>query len=266
MRITIALLLITLVLLSGAVSGRPHQVNEIFSKAEIDAVISGTIITDVIFFDEFISTMTGRTADHMQTAVNLLHQPSGGFSLIASEKAFIPLTAEGFSQLKKLLASAGSLSGMKYYSVSGREVKVFITASSAAGSAAPSARGPDGSLRQEGVLKITDNMLGLIEFNSVLTDYGSLIILENISSKPMSKFGIEICRTGGNRTVSIFFYDRQRKGVFYCSVHAMEIRTAGILKIAPVKPASFGNRLRASLVHLTGLLGLDWSGKIAAFK
>jgi len=113
---------------------------------------------------------------------------------------------------------------------------------------------------------VEDNRFGEIGFNSTIMRTVAGFIVIDSSVSPLSKYMITICETGEYNLVKYFIHDGPRGGYFYYSVQALRIRNDYFLKFGFLTPESFGNRIRAETVRLARLLGIDRSGKIAAFR
>ena len=113
---------------------------------------------------------------------------------------------------------------------------------------------------------VKDNRLGSLYFRSEFINNGDNFIVNNTSIGNSTKFGMKIFNSGDYSIHKIFIYDRTLKGYFFYTTQFMKVRSDILNKINLIKPESFGNRIRAENVHFLKSLGIDRTGKLAAFK
>ncbi len=236
---------------------------DIFSSEEIRTVTAGAIITDVKYFGDTVSTGRVRKAGD-RAAELFLKEPLKNFHLIASERAFIPLPKKKIPEFLKKLTSIKMLEDLDYYSMTENRVERFIKDVKVIRlNSKPDA---GNSISSGGDIAVTDNRFGRMMFRTLMKAGSRSVIIENTTTESLSKFGFTVCERGDYRTYTALYYLPANKGFLYYSIHAMKIKHSGILKIYPVNPGSFGNRLRASFVRAASLAGVNRLDRLAAFR
>ena len=198
--------------------------------------------------------------------------PASDFDMVAVEKGFFRMENSAANRQKMYRAATDfpGLSGMIYYSKSDGIFSKLILYSyriQSEDSYVKAGSGKDGIPEQTvSRFAIKDNRLGLLSFKSEITASGDNFMISGISTGTVTKLGMTIFYPGDYRIYKFFIYDRSLKGYFFYTAQFMKIRSDVLNKMDLVKPESFGNRIRAENVHFMKSIGVDRTGKLAAFK
>ncbi len=261
---------ITAILLSAVLYSSPEiSLNSFFSTNEVKLALSGEFLTSV--------TLKGKGEVHSGGVENLSPAKNGyisasDYDMAAVEKGFFLMEGSSMNRLKiyKLLTDYSSLKGMNYYSKSeGKNIPLVLDSYKIQSSddyVKENIKDKNIPVSAISHFAIKDNRLGLLNFKNEFISSGENFISINTSTGNSSKFGMSIFYPGDYRIYRFFIYDRKLKGYFFYTVQFMKVRSSIMNKIDLIKPESFGNRVRAEDIHFMKSIGIDRSGKLAAFK
>jgi hypothetical protein len=110
-----------------------------------------------------------------------------------------------------------------------------------------------------------DNRFGNLLYRSTILVEGDTLAMVNTCMEPLKKLGFTIAGPGQYNMITLLMRDRVSGGWFLYSVTTSPVRNTLFLRLKIVSPKSFGNRLRASTVHLARGLGQEWKNRLPAF-
>ena len=242
-----------------------------FNKTEKEILLKGELITKSYLKHRGTVHTPNTDARIIVPVTKFTGNDLQNYEMLCVEKAFFRYEASEKSllYLYNTLAAYSKLSGMQYYSRTDKKIQPFITESF--GMDSNNKRIDDltrSSITPKSVnyLKITDNRFGELIFRSELYNEGENFILKNVCLQPMEKYFIAINNKEEYRLISFFIYDKQAKGYYYYSLHAMRIRSENFLKLKMLSAENFANRIRGNTVHMAKLIGLNWDDKLKAFE
>jgi len=252
-------------------SSSVFSLNSLFTSNEKKAVINGNFLTSV--------TLKGR-GDVRTEGVEISSPVKNSFipviatdfDMAAVEKGFFYMEGNKSNRIKiyRSLTDFSGLKGMNYHSHTEGGSIPLVTESYGIQSPDDYTKENinDKDIPETSKLHfaIKDNRLGLISFKSEFISIGRNFILINTSTGNVSKFGMDIFYPGDYIIYKILIYDRNLKGYFFYTVQFMKVRSDILSKINLIKPESFGNRVRAEDIHFLKSMGIDRSGKLAAFE
>ncbi len=240
-----------------------------FTADEIERVINGDLIPRM-----FVKYNSRGENSHDSIRVPVTEYNNEDFSqyeVIVDDKGFIPydLNEQTRLQLFNIMTGFSKLEGIPYYSRRARRNEVLIVESfrvnSLNGNRVPDRVYSSVLPTVENIFKQKDNKLGTMHYNSSLFVDGDNFIMLNRSITSVTKGIITINNPGDLKTWTFLIYDRDRGGFFYYSVMAMRVRVDFVLKMDIFSPTTFSNRLRASTVRLSEMMGFDRSDKYNAW-
>lgn len=242
---------------------KPLEVKSFFSEKEIERVLNGEIITRMsIKYNEW-NENTDLKIDIPKTKYS--NEDFSHYEMISDEKAFIPYNLNEKNKLDflNILTSYSKLQGMKYYSRKADEVLELIINCYRVESEKNKKRISDEvykTIPQETTSYFfqEDNRFGKLIFRSKLYNEGNNFVMINTCTQPIT-FVVFVNRREEFKFITYFIYDEEREGYFYYTVNPIRIRIDIALK--KLSPTTFSNRLRATTVHLSKLLGLNWEDK-----
>jgi|GEM_PF-444314 len=270
-KITIIILICVLMLIN-LYSYSPVTADTFFNNKEAEKVKNGDIITRMYLKYNAVGENTDLNIDVKKT--KYADEDFSVYEMITDEKAFLKVNIDSENDKLKFyntLIAYSKLKGMKYFSRRIQKVQELIVDSFRI----ESPKDKKNKLNDQRLTIIVpklenyflqeDNKFGKLVFKSELYNEGDNFILINTCVNPLSKSGINICKSNEYKVISYFIYDKNLKGFYYYSVYVMRIRIEMLLKkggLGTLYPTTFSNRLRAGTVHLANLLGLNWGNKI----
>lgn len=244
--------------------------NIFFSAGEIKFVLNGDFLTSVII--NGIGEVHSPGMEKTTPVLNRYFTIPSNYDMAAVEKGFFFMEGNSANRLRiyRTLTDFPALKGMLYYSQTMKNYSALIIDSYRIQSREDSVSGiiKEGEIPEKKIFHfaVRDNRLGLITFRSEFIRSGDNFVVINTSTGNSTKFGMKIFNPGDYRIHRIFIYDRNLKGYFFYTVQFMKVRSDILNKTGLIKPESFGNRIRAENVHFLKMIGVDRSGKLAAFK
>lgn len=243
----------------------------LFTKHEKEILLRGELITKCYLKHKGTVHTPNTDARIIVPLTKFTGNDLQNYEMLCVEKAFFryDVSEKSLLYLYNTLSAYSKLSGMQYYSRTDKKIQPFITES----------YGLDSNYKRiddvtrfsitpksVNYLKITDNRFGDLVFRSELHNERENFILKNSCIQPMEKYFIAINNKEEYHLISFFIYDKQAKGYFYYSLHAMRIRSENFLKLRMLSAENFANRIRGNTVHMARLIGLNWDDKIKAFE
>lgn len=272
-QIVLFLILVIILLNHNQLSLAQKKINtdNLFTKHEKEILLRGELITKSFLKHRGTIHTPNTDARIIVPITKFTQNYLQNYEMLCVEKAFFRYEASEKSllYLDNTLTAYSKLSGMQYYSRTDKKIQPFITESY--GLDSNYKRTDDitrSSITPKSVnyLKITDNRFGDLIFRSELYNEGENFILKNVCLQPMEKYFIAINNKEEYQLISFFIYDKQAKGYYYYSLHAMRIRSESFLKLKMLSAENFANRIRGNTVHMAKLIGLNWDDKIKAFE
>jgi hypothetical protein len=235
----------------------------IFNLEEIEKIKNNEIIARM-----FLKYNPEKANTHLKIEIPVTKFTNENFSvyeMLVDEKAFIPYKINPESKLKfyNILTSYSKLRGMVYYSRRIAKTQELILNCFRVESPNNKKLVPDkiyDSIQPkiENYFLQEDNKFGKLLFKSELYNEENSFVMVNTCMQPI----FPINNKEDYKMISFFIYDKESEGFYYYSLNAMRIRFALELLIKKTNATLFSNRLRAGTVHLSKLIGLDWSNKI----
>ena len=268
----------TLFLISAAVlffkvsySVTSLSLNSFFTVNEKRSAVNGEFLTSV--------SLTGKGEVHSYGVENsspvrnsYITASSSDYDMVAIEKGFFYMEGNGSNRAKiyRSLTDFSALKGMIYYSQTSGANSTLVLDSW-------KIQSPDDYIKvnvkdkaiPESALShfaVKDNRLGILTFKSEFIASGENFIMINTSTGTSSRFGMKIFYPGDYRIYKILIYDKNLKGYYFYTAQFMKVRSSILSRMDLIKPESFANRVRAESIHFLKNLGVDRSGKLAAFK
>jgi len=236
---------------------------EIISQREMAVLTKGGIISYARIEGKGETYTGGAKASFPEGAGRLFDNPSG-YSVAAVEKVFFKGDASLGDGIFNRITDYAALKGMQYYSLSEKRSMSLILDSSISGSS--SVKQEIGGKSAVSYFTIKDNRLGTIPFKSrVWYGNGSVYSVSECSGS-VSRFGMKVFEPGDYRVYKFIVYDKTSNGWFYCSVQLMRVRSGIMKRLDLLKPENICNRLRGETVHILGLVGINRSSELAAFR
>jgi len=258
-------------ILSAVYSSSGISLKSFFTDNEIRLAVNGEFLTSVALKGKGNVSSAGiEITSPVQNSY--ITASFSGFDMVAVEKGFFYMDNSGANRLKiyRALTDFYSLKGMIYYSKTQGTTSNLVLDSYRIQSPDDYVRysPEDKSIPESSFSHFAarDNRLGLVTFASELVSKGDDFIMINSSTGTSTKFGMKIFDPGDYRIYKFLIYDRKLKGYFFYGVQLMKVRSGILSRIDLLKPDSFGNRLRAEDIHFLKIIGIDRTGKLAAFR
>jgi hypothetical protein len=268
----------TLFLISAAVlffnvsySATSLSLNSFFTVNEKRYAVNGEFLTSV--------SLAGKGEVHSNGIENsfpvrnsYITASSSNYDMAAVEKGFFYMdgNSSGREKIFRSLTDFSTLKGMVYYSQTSGSSSTLILDSWKIQSQDDyiKVNVKDKTIPESARshFAIKDNRLGLLTFKSEFIASGENFIMINTSTGTSSRFGMKIFYPGDYRIYKILIYDKNLKGYYFYTAQFMKVRSSILSKMDLIKPESFANRVRAESIHFLKSLGVDRSGKLAAFK
>ncbi len=242
----------------------------VISTAEQEVLRSGRIITDVYLeHSGRLHSLKGELPGRPKIAATpWTRQSWNSNELIVIEKSFLPVSADPI-EIFNLLNRYSALEGMLYYSKSAKKVETLIQdayrVESPENRNAATDRSFSSLSNNTSYFMMKDNRFGNLLYRSTILVEGETIAMVNTCMDPLKKMGFTIAGPGRYHMITILMRDQLSGGWFLYSVTTSPVRNTLFLRLKIVSPKSFGNRLRASTVHLARGVGLDWKNRLPAF-
>jgi hypothetical protein len=245
------------------------SLNSFFTDNEIKFSLKGEFLTSVSLKGSG-NAVSGPVENTLPAKNMYLNETISGFDMIAIDKGFFNMEDDkNRERIYKSLTDFSNLKNMKYYSQSDKGNAVLIIKSYKIDSSENSiSQNKKDNIPEKTIFRfaIEDNRLGLLTFKSELVYDGENFIMTNTLSKGVTKLGMNIFNPGDYKIYKFFIYDKKSKGYFFYTVQFMKVRSNVLNKFNLIKPESFGNRVRAENIHFLKSIGINRSGKLAAFK
>lgn len=242
------------------------SVKDLFSEDEVSKTKTGEII---------IRTYLKTNPENLNTHLNITipktdwtNEDFSKYEILVDEKAFIPYELEDKSKISfyNTLTAFSKLKGMVYHSRKAGKTQELILESYMVKSENNKNRVND-SIYDKIENKVTnyffqeDNKFGKLLFRSDLYNNGDSFVMVNTCMQPI----FPLNNKGDYRMITFFIYDEKSKGFFYYTIFSMRVRLGLELLAKKTNVTLFSSRVRAATVHLTKLMGIDWSSKICPF-
>lgn len=249
-----------------SISGEESLKKAIFSEGDLKRIYSGEIVSRMYLK---FNTVGENTDEFIKVpATRFTEDDYSDYEMVCDEKAFIPYVLNDESKLAfyNTLSGFSKLKGADYWTFNGGKRVEFIVDSFSIDNPRNRRKVEDTKFtkindRVELYYQQEDNRFGKLAFKSELYNVGDSFVVINSTLDSI----FVVTRPGEYRMISFFIYDHERKGFLYYTVSAMRIRSSILLKSGKLYATTFSNRLRGGTVHLTRLLGLDWSDKIVTW-
>ncbi len=244
--------------------------NTFISDEEIKRIDNGEIISRMYVKIDPLNESTDKNINIVRTKYN--NENFNDYEIITDEKGLIPYELNNDSKIKfyNLLCGYSLLKGMKYYSR--RDAKVLklvddcYRVESLSGKKHPDIVYNEIKPKVVNMFLQKDNKFGKLTYRSELYNEGNNFVLINVNLEPITKLLFTINDKEEFKIYSFFIYDEAKKGFYYYSFIVLRVKVEMVLKQGLFGPTAFSNRLRAATVHLTGLIGLNWTDKLNAWK
>ena len=241
-----------------------------FTDNEIKFVLNGEFLTAITLKGKG-NASSGPVENTIPAKNGYFNAAISEFDMIAIDKGFFNMEEndQNRDRIYRLLTNFSHLKGMEYYSQTdkGKEALILksykIDSSENFISTSKKLNIPEKTISH---FAIQDNRLGLLTFKSELIFDGENFIINNTLSKAVTKLGMKIFNPMDYRIYKFLIYDKKSKGYFFYTVQFMKVRSNVFNKFNLIKPESFGNRVRAENIHFLKNIGIDRSGKLAAFR
>ncbi|MCL1832930.1 MAG: hypothetical protein FWG49_00350 [Leptospirales bacterium] len=241
-----------------------------FTDNEIKSALNGEFLTSAKLKGRG-SANSGEVENTLPAKNGYLNAAESEFDMIAIDKGFFKMEGsdKNRERIYRLLTDFSHLKGMEYYSQSDKKNSSLILKSYKIDSTGNSISNNKKDNIPEKTISnfaIQDNRLGLLTFKSELVYAGDNFIVTNILSKGVTKYGMNIFNPNDYRVYKFLIYDNKSKGYFFYTIQFMRVRSNVLSSFNLIKPESFGNRVRAEDIHFLKNIGIERSGKLAAFK
>jgi len=245
------------------------SLKQFFTDNEIQFVLNGEFLTSAKLKDG--NAVSGPVENTGPAGIKYLNAAISESDMVAIDKCFFKMEAndKNRDRIYASLTDYSHIKGMEYYSQSekGRAALIIksykINSSENFISADKKFNIPEKTISH---FAVQDNRLGLLTFKSELIYDGENFIMSNILTKGVTKFGMNVFNPMDYKIYKFFIYDKKSKGYFLYTVQFMKVRSNVLNRFDLIKPESFGNRVRAENIHFLKNIGIDRSGKLAAFK
>lgn len=239
------------------------RTSEIISHREMAVLTQGGILSYARIEGKGEASAGGVKVSFPEGAGRLFDYPSG-YSVAAVEKVFFKGNDSLGDKIFNRLTDYSALKGMQYYSLSEGRAMPLILDSMMSGSS--SVKQEIGGKSAVSYFTIKDNRLGTIPFKSKVWCGSGAVYSVSECSGAVSRFGMKVFEPGDYRVYKFIVYDKTSNGWFYCSVQLMRVRSGIMKRLDLLKPENICNRLRGETVHILGLIGVNRSRELAAFR
>ena len=255
----------------SAMPSHSLSIEMFFEPDEVNKVLQGDIYT----FSRFGNKI--KNADGSNRIVKLpvteyIAKELSGYEMVTVEKAFFPYDLKTESKLAfyNYLQRYSTLAGTLYYSRTDRKVQKLVLESYRVDSTDLKQKEEDTVHTQikdyhRDYVYLKDNRFGKIVFSSEIFHKNDHFVMRQTNIKPLSMFRIPVNDKGQYQLISFYIYDKDRKGYFYYTVHAMKVRGGLIRTLGRLSPESLANRTRAMTVHIAAFFEMDWSKRRKVF-
>jgi len=255
----------------SALSSGSLSIEMFFKPDEVNKVLQGDIYTFSRFGNKIKNTDGSNTIIRLPVTEYIARELEG-YEMVTIEKAFFPydLKTKPKLSLYNYLQKYSTIAGTLYYSRTDQKVQKLVLESYRVDSTDFKQKEKDLVHTQikdyhKDYIYTKDNRFGKIVFRSEIFHKNEHFVTRQTNIKPLSMFRIRVNDKGQYQLISFYIYDKDKKGYFYYTVHAMKVRGGLIRTLGRLSPESFANRIRAMTVHIAAFFEMDWSERRKVF-